>query len=1196
MLCSDCGADNRSGARFCSTCGQPLALSCMSCGAPAEANDKYCGACGAPLGAQAAGAKPVGQSLEAPRRPTEERRVVSVLFADLVGFTTHSEQRDPEEVRELLTSYFDSARAVMSRYGGTIEKFIGDAIMAVWGTPVATETDPERAVRAGLELTRAVAALGEQANLPGLEARIGVVTGEASVNLAAEGQGMVAGDVVNTAARVQAAADPGTVFVDATTKQASGGAVSYEVAGDFELKGKAEPVELYRATRIVAGRSGVLPASGLEAPFVGRERELRLIKELFHSSSGDHKAHVVSVTGIAGMGKSRLSWELEKYIDGLVSKVLWHRGRCPSYGESVTYWVLSEMVKMRCGITEEEAREPAIAKLNETIDTYVADPEERWFVAPRLAHLLGLEPDGFFERLDLIAGWRLFFERLSGSAPVVLVFEDIQWADGALLDFIEYLLEWSRNYPLFVVMLSRPELAERRPEWGVARRGFTSLFLEPLSQGAIDDLLAGLVPGLLEAVRTGIAERTEGVPLYAVETVRMLLDQSVLTRVGDEYIVTGDVTRLEVPVTLHALIAARLDGLFPGERMLLQDASVAGKSFTKDALRALSGLPEEEMEKHLFALARRELISRQADPMSPERGHYRFLQDTVKQVSYDTMAKKERKSRHLIMASYLDGSSGYGTDEVVEIIASHYLQAYQAAPSAPDAGDIKAHARAALAGAGERASSLGATEEARGYFEGAADLADEAAVKAELFEQAGRMAEMAGDLENARSLMESAIALFESEGLTHPAARTGARLGRVIRLEGNGREAIRRLERSYELLADDEPDEDLAFLVTELGSVLLFVGDYEAAAGPIEAGLDIAESLELPRILSRALMWKSLILEMKGRPAEGLVLLKHSLELALESDLPLAIKVFVNLGYLMGRRDRYEESVAHYDSALALARRLGDRAMEQFALGGSNFSLFVAGRWDEALDRVAQLPEPQLLDLPSLSEVMKETLVHVNRGDFRAGHEILTAGHRLQASDDPQNRADIALARAAMLRAEGDHAGALDAGWEAIEIRACEGFENEVAKCGFVEAVEAAFSIGDLETVRELLALVEGLRPSRIPPFLRAHTARYRARLAMTTRDGLDGVEGAFESAAGMFREIGAPFYLAVALLEHAEWLREQGKPEEALSRLEEARDIFKDLKAQPWLERLDRSVPLSSAPRATPPVTSGSSGSPYGR
>ncbi|HEU5264126.1 MAG TPA: AAA family ATPase, partial [Gaiellaceae bacterium] len=577
MTCPSCGTENREGRKFCSECGTALAFACPSCGAPNEPGEKFCGECGTALAATAAPVAPTPEP-----GPAAERRLVSVLFADLVGFTAASEDRDAEDTRELLTRYFDTARVVIERYGGTVEKFIGDAVMAVWGAPVAQEDDAERAVRAALDLVAAVPELD-----PRLQARAGVLTGEAAVTVGAEGQGMVAGDLVNTASRIQSAAEPGTVLVGQATRRASEAAIAYEDAGEHHLKGKATPEQLWRAIRVVAGRGGEGRSVGLEAPFVGREAELRLIKSLFHAAADEQRARLVSVLGVAGVGKSRLAWEFFKYVDGLSDLVWWHRGRCLAYGDGVAYWALAEMVRGRIGALETDAPDTTAAKLRGTMEAHFPDPEERAWVEERLLPLVGLGERTIAEQEDLLPAWRRFFERLAEQSPLVLVFDDLQWADAGLMAFIEHLLDWSRNLAIFVVTLARPEIADRHPGFPGATRSATTLPLDPLTDLAMDELLHGLVPGLPDDVRSQIRDRADGIPLYAVETVRMLLDRGLLEQAGSEYRITGPVGSLEVPETLHALIASRLDGLAEAERALLQDAAVLGRTFTQRGIAAL---------------------------------------------------------------------------------------------------------------------------------------------------------------------------------------------------------------------------------------------------------------------------------------------------------------------------------------------------------------------------------------------------------------------------------------------------------------------------------------------------------------------------------------------------------------------------------------------------------------------------------
>ena len=682
MNCPACGAETRAGRRFCPKCGAALALSCPSCGAAYEEGDAFCGECGggSPPEVPLLAPPPAPIVLVTPERarPTE-RRHVSVLFADLVGFTSLSQQRDAEDVRELLTRYFDTARTVIRRYGGTVEKFIGDAVMAAWGVREIQEIDAELAVRAALELVDAVAAFGEQAGIPGLQARAGVLTGEAAVNLGATDEALVAGDLVNTASRVQSEAEPGTVLVGDSTRSASEAAIEYADAGTRQLKGKTEPIRLWRAARVIAGAGGALRPTGLEPPFVGRERELRLLKEFMHATTGEGRARLLSIVGLAGVGKSRLAWEFFKYIDGLAETIWYQRGRCLAYGEGVAFAALTEMVRMRTGILENESLETARQKLRSSVEAFIHDSEERAWVEPRLAHLLGLEERAVADPRDLYAAWRVFFERMSAQHTTLLIFEDLQWADSGLLDFIEYLLEWSRTRRSSSSRWRDRSSPSGVPGWGIGKRGLTSLFLEPLPSGSMAQLLDGMVPGLPKDLHALILDRAAGVPLYAVETVRMLIDRGLLVEEGGIYRAKGSLDALEVPESLHALIAARLDSLTSLERSLLQDAAVLGKSFAGTALSAITQIPEAELESGLTSLVSKDLLAIQSDPRSPERGQYVFVQDLIRSVAHGTLARQERKARHLAAATYLAGSWSE-EDEIAEVIAAHLVEAYDADP------------------------------------------------------------------------------------------------------------------------------------------------------------------------------------------------------------------------------------------------------------------------------------------------------------------------------------------------------------------------------------------------------------------------------------------------------------------------------------------------------------------------------------
>jgi class 3 adenylate cyclase/tetratricopeptide (TPR) repeat protein len=1092
-----------------------------------------------------------------------ERRLVSVLFADLVGFTSASADRDAEETRELLSRYFDTCKRLIALYGGTVEKFIGDAVMAVWGTPTATEDDAERAVRAALDLVAAVAALGDEAAAP-LQARAGVLTGEAAVTIGAEGQGMVAGDLVNTASRIQSVAEPGTVFAGDATRRATEPTIAYEEAGAFELKGKEGLTPLWKALRVVSGARGSLKSHGLEAPFVGRDRELRQIKDLFHASAEDRKPHLVSVTGIAGVGKSRLAWEFYKYFDGLPQLTYWHRGRCLAYGEGVTYWALADMLRMRCRIAEEEEPASALAKLRAALEEHVPDPDERSFIEPRVAQLLGLGDQESRERQDLFAAWRLFFERLADVYPTVLAFEDMQWADESLLDFVEYLLDWSRSSPLYVITLARPELLERRPNWGAGHRNFSSLYLEALPPEAMEELLAGLVPGLPPDLREQILARAEGVPLYAVETVRMLLDRGLLVQEGAAYRPVGEIGSLEVPETLHALIAARLDGLSANERRLLQDGAVLGKTFSSAALAALGGCADDELEPLLAALVRKEVLGVQADPRSPEHGQYGFLQDLVRHVAYETLSKRERRTKHLAAAAHLSAAFPADDSEVVEVIASHYLDAFQAAPDPEDAAEIKRKAYETLARAAARAASLGAAEEAQRYFEQGAELTDEPLEQAALIDRAGQMAFKAGAFDTAARLYETAIGRYEAVGENHATARVSARLGQARGYMGQLHEAIELMERAYAVISTDEPGEDLALLAAGLAHQHWFAGNTERAAEWIELALTTGESHRVPEALSRAWTTKAILTTTGGRPEEARGLFRLVLEHALENELTeRASNACGNLSDISFQRDRYREALGYLQQALELARKDGSRPQEWFASSEMTYALYMLGMWDEAIAALAEIPEEKLPSGGTLISPLTSVLeLHLHRGQAGDARRMLALYERLATSPDVQEQACYATAQAAVARSEGRPDDALAATERAIAHGSTLGISNQAVKQALVHAIEAALEIGDEAKAEEFLAKIERLPPGLRPPFLDGQTHRFRARLASAGGPG----ESGFAEATSRFREL--PFWAAVTLLEHGELLEDLGRGEEAEALTADARATFERLGAAPWLER----------------------------
>ena len=941
MTCPGCGTENEPGGRFCEACGTPLAATCPSCSEPVKADARFCRNCGFQIAADGPRTAPTAPTAPPASTPVAERRLVSVLFADLVGFTTLAEDRDPESTRELLTRYFDVAREAIERHGGTVEKFIGDAVMAVWGTPVAREDDAERSVRAALELVKDVPTLAPQ-----LQARAGVLTGEAAVTIGATNQGMVAGDLVNTAARLQGVAEPGTVLVGEPTMRAAERAIIFEEVGEHSLKGKLAPVPAWRAVRVVAQRGGEQRTDALEPPFVGRDEELRLLKEQLHAPGRDQRARLVSITGPAGIGKSRLVWELEKYMDGITELVYWHRGRSPSYGEGIAFWALGEMVRRRAGLTEDDDEATTRERIHATVAEYVPDPEERAVIQPALLTLLGLgESAG--GRDTLFPAWRTFFERISELGTTALIFEDLQWADSGLLDFIDHLLDWTKSRPILVVTLARPELFDERPDWGAGRRAFTSLAIDPLSDDAIRQLLEGVVPGLPAAAVGTIVSRAEGMPLYAVETVRALLAEGKIERDGDVYRPVGDLTSLTVPESLRSLIASRLDALDTSDRGLLQDASVLGQVFDIPTLATIIGAEAPALEERLRDLSRRELVELETDPRSPERGQYKFVQALIREVAYSTLALRDRRARHLAIARHYEA---LGDEELAGALASHYLAAYESSAEGAEADAVAAQARIALRAAVDRAVALGAHEQALAHLERALRITTDDGERASLLERAALSA-LRGETGDAERYAIEAQQAFETAGDVAGAYRSIALLGHVRIDAGDLRPALEALEGARQR-PDWPPAPELeAEVLVAMSRVHMRLDHVTDALESAERALEIAEPRNLVRIVADAMNNKAATLSNHGRRRESVALLKEAVALAVEggwTDLELRL------------RNNLAVSIADDDPAGAsrigreifdIAKRIGSVQWFVNAAGAIASSDYLEGRdWDAALE------------------------------------------------------------------------------------------------------------------------------------------------------------------------------------------------------------------------------------------------------
>jgi class 3 adenylate cyclase/tetratricopeptide (TPR) repeat protein len=1088
--------------------------------------------------------------------PVAERRLVSILFADLVGFTTMAEGRDAEDTRELLTGYFDLARDVIGRYGGTVEKFIGDAVMAVWGAPIAHEDDAERAVRAALELVDAVKSLG-----PGIAARAGVLTGEAAVTIGATNQGMVAGDLVNTASRLQSAAAPGTVLVGEATERAASRAIAFEPAGDQIVKGKSAPVPAWRAVRVVAERGGRNRSETLEAPFVGRDDELRLLKDLFHATARERRARLVSVIGPAGIGKTRLAWEFAKYVDGVVEQAWFHDGRSPAYGEGISFWALGEMVRRRAALLETDDETTTRAKVAESVATHVADPAERRWIEGALLALLGVDA-GTIASDELFAAWRTFFERMAASAPVIMVFEDFHYADSGLIDFVDHLLEWSRTLPIYVLTLARPDLVERRPEWGAGKRSFTSIFLEPLSETAMRELLAGLVPGLPESAERAIVTRADGIPLYAVETVRMLVSEGRLTLDGGVYRPTGDLTSLAVPETLSALIASRLDALPPAERALASDAAVLGQSFTLEGLRSVSGLDDAELAERLRSLVRREFFTLDTDPRSPERGQYAFVQALIREVAYNALAKRDRKSRHLAAARFFESLE---TDEVAGGLAGHYLAAYQNAAEGAEADAVAAQARISLKAAAERAITLGSYDQALTFLDQALIVTTSKVDRADLLERAGEAASAAGRREAAEGHLVQAIAAQRELGDRPAIARATAALGQALLSSYRTPDALTLLEPAFDEFQDLALDAAKIALMSQLARAYFFDEQNQRSIDVADQVLEAAEHADLPTIVADTLISKGTALASLGRVIEGYALVLAGRDLAEARGLGTTVlRASNNLGYIESVRDP-RSGLATSQAGLALARRLGVRGWIAGFVGNvAEFSLRT-GDWaagiveiDAALDEDWAAPDRAFLTLNWIS-------AHAMRGEPVEDRLAEISGF-VAASDDPQMQANWALTVGIVAFTSGDletartesrRAAATVAGQAPITLaraaRAALWAKNAIAAKDDVEALdESGFHGPAIETDR------------------------------LTIRAGIAALDGRPADALGLYREalaawrdLGLLWDEALCGLDMAELL-DPGEPA-VRSAIDRSRDILVQLEAAPFIARLDAAVARSA-------------------
>ena len=609
IACASCGQENPDVARFCLACGQPLEV-----------------------------AAPAGR---------DERRIVSVVFVDLVGFTARSERLDPEDVRAILTPYHEHVRRELESFGGVVEKFIGDAIMAVFGAPTAYGDDAERAVRAALAVRDSVRELDERELHLDLQLRIAVNTGDALVSLGARpalGEAMVAGDVVNTASRLQQAAPVNGVIVGEETHATTREAIEYEPAPPVIAKGKAEPLRAWIAVRPAPGERKVAGA------LVGRSRELEVLRGVWERVAGERVPHLVTVFGAAGIGKTRLAQEFDQVVEQLGGRSV--HGRSLPYRESSAYFAFATQVKQLCGIFESDPPEVGLEKLRQSVGDET--------VVGHLAILLGLDPTGSVDdREELFFSVRVFIESVARDQPTVLVLEDIHWADRGLLDLIELLAARLRDLPIMLLTLARPELLDSRPSWGGGLPAYTALPLAPLSEEEARQLASLRLGKLRVDAATRLAETAEGNPLFIEQLAATVTEAASPSET--------------LPTTIKGILAARLDALPPAERSLLLDAAVAGKTFWRGALERIAG-DGERLSELLGALQGRDLIVRDSASIIEGQQQFSFKHVLIREVAYELLPRAGRQERHARVAEFFEESTAE-LGEAATALARHWRDA-----------------------------------------------------------------------------------------------------------------------------------------------------------------------------------------------------------------------------------------------------------------------------------------------------------------------------------------------------------------------------------------------------------------------------------------------------------------------------------------------------------------------------------------
>ncbi|MGA7986837.1 MAG: adenylate/guanylate cyclase domain-containing protein [Candidatus Dormiibacterota bacterium] len=895
---------------------------CPACGHENQAQAKFCSECGAVMTESAA-------------RPREERKVVTVLFADLVGFTSRSERLDPEDVRALLSPYYTKLRTELERFGGTVEKFIGDAVMALFGAPVAHEDDPERAVRAALAIRDWV-----QEQEADLQLRIAVNTGEALVSLGAQpthGEGMASGDVVNTTARLQTAAPVNGILVGETTYRATSNSISYREAMPVAAKGKTEPVKAWEVVE-ARSRMGVDLFAANRSPLVGRLQESLVLTEALARVQRERSPQLVTLVGVPGIGKSRLVAELFQRVDADPETfVIWRQGRSLPYGDGVTFWALAEMVKAQAGILETHTEAEAEQRLDAAVAALIADPADAKWISGHLRPLAGVSTGADVtgdRREEAFTAWRRFFEALAEQNPLVLVFEDLHWADDNLLDFVEHLVDWAGGVPMLVVCSTRPELLERRPGWAGTTRNAIRLSLAPLTDDETSRLISSLSerPVMAAEAHQALLLRAGGNPLYAEQYVRMLAER-------------GDAEDLPLPETVQGIIAARLDALTSDEKRLLQDASVLGKVFWLGAVAV--GLDRRTAELRLHALERKDFVQRARRSSVAGEAEYAFLHVLVRDVAYGQIPRGERAEKHRLAAAWI-GSLGR-TEDHAEMLAHHYMSALELDRATGGKVDASFAARAldSVRDAGDRAYSLNAWSKASSFYASALDLAaPDSHDRARLLFVLGRSRYQAGE-QDEEMLTAASAALVEC-GDSATAAEAEVLLTEAIWVKGDASRAFAHLTRARELVEAGETTRVKAHVTSTVSRYLMLAGEDEEAIRIGRSALEMADFLGLDEVRVHAL---NNIGAARGNHGDlgGIADLELAVSIAEQNELALeGSRSRSNLASVLWTNGNLERTMVVVAEAVVIATRYGLSRFVTWLQASMGHSCYALGDWDAA--------------------------------------------------------------------------------------------------------------------------------------------------------------------------------------------------------------------------------------------------------